>query len=126
MSSIVTPSEPFGPSGTAAGTASTTPASPNDAKDKQAGDFSTGAKAGIGVGAAVGAITLVGLGIFLAKALMWKRASLGSQPLNGNHYQAVPPTAGHYGYSSWDQPELKQVPAAESQASAPLEMPTRR
>lgn len=38
--------------------------------DKEAGGLSTGAKAGIGVGAAVGAISLVCLCIFIAKALI--------------------------------------------------------
>lgn len=35
--------------------------------------LSTGAKAGIGVGAVAGALLLLGLGFFVAKALQWKR-----------------------------------------------------
>jgi Na+/glutamate symporter len=35
--------------------------------------LSAGAKAGIGVGATLGAIALVALGIFIAKALRWRK-----------------------------------------------------
>jgi hypothetical protein len=37
------------------------------------GELSGGAKAGIGVGATLGAIALIGLGIFIAKALRWRK-----------------------------------------------------
>ena len=49
--------------------------SPPSSTPLAAGDseLSTSAKAGIGVGASIGAIALIGLGIFIAKALRWRK-----------------------------------------------------
>ncbi|RYO30515.1 hypothetical protein AA0113_g11936 [Alternaria arborescens] len=42
--------------------------------------LSVGAKAGIGVGATLGAIALIGLGIFIAQALRWRKKARDATP----------------------------------------------
>jgi hypothetical protein len=40
------------------------------------GVLSNGAKAGIGIGAVVGALACIGMGVFIAKAMQWRRRAL--------------------------------------------------
>ncbi|KAH7355731.1 hypothetical protein BKA66DRAFT_516005 [Pyrenochaeta sp. MPI-SDFR-AT-0127] len=44
------------------------------------GKLSTGAKVGIGLGASLGAIALIALGIFIYKALQWRKKALVAAP----------------------------------------------
>jgi hypothetical protein len=53
-------------------TSNSATASANDNPSSDGG-LSTGAKAGVGIGAAVGALALIGLGMFITKALQWRK-----------------------------------------------------
>jgi len=80
----------------------------------RAGDseLSTGAKAGIGVGASIGAIALIGLGIFIAKALRWrKKARDAPTPYLAPEEQ---PSKEIYRYEKGGS-EAAQLASAESQ-----------
>jgi hypothetical protein len=65
-------------------------------------ELSTGAKAGIGVGAALGAIVLVGLGIFIAKAMRWRKKARNAAP----SYSALEkyPSTDVYRYEQGGEP----------------------
>ncbi|KAF2186683.1 hypothetical protein K469DRAFT_749720 [Zopfia rhizophila CBS 207.26] len=72
--------------------------------------LSTGAKAGIGVGAAVGALALVGLGFFIARAYQWKRvADAARRPgaIEDKSESGVPVSPGNYHEPQrWERHEL--------------------
>jgi len=78
------------------------------------GGLSTGAKAGIGVGAALGAILLVGLGIWIAK-MMNKRKEAQAQAAYHN-----PDVEGYYG----QHPQKYAYYAEADAVTAPLEIPS--
>lgn len=69
--------------------------SPNKDEDNESG-LSTGAKAGIGIGAAVGAIALFGLGFFIAR-----NRSRNSAP----DYEVAPPPPPPEKYYRYEVPE---------------------
>lgn len=75
-------------------------------------ELSTGAKAGIGVGASLGALALIGLGIFIAKALRWRKKARGaSTPYVAPEEE---PSKDIYRYEKGGS-ETAQLASAESQ-----------
>ncbi|KAI2480643.1 hypothetical protein Ptr902_07668 [Pyrenophora tritici-repentis] len=74
--------------------------------------LSTGAKAGIGVGAVLGAITVIAMGIFIAKAMRWRRQARAIAPPYSDLPR--PPSKEVYQYNL-DGQNVQQLPGQESQ-----------
>ena len=100
---------------------SRTPSSTSNAK-QGGGGLSTGAKAGIGVGAAVGGIALIGACIFCFKALGWRRKATG-EPYQGQAQAPGwnPPLYGGEMYAHHEP--VKPVQLYEAPESPPAELP---
>lgn len=69
---------------TSSGPAPTNTTSSEDQSTNKGG-LSTGAKAGIGVGASIGALAILALGYFIAKALHWKKKASGTPLATGTN-----------------------------------------
>lgn len=96
----------------AASTTNTAPPGSSSAPAAANGGLSTGAKAGIGVGAALGAIALVALGVFLYKALQWRTRAQGAAPPYSYPEELAYAPAEVYRHQQ--EPKLAQLAAGES------------
>lgn len=82
------------------------------------GGLSTGAKAGIGVGAAVGALTLLAGGFFIAKALQWKKKAARAKEINNMGYAGEEqPIQYNSPYSDWQHTAIVQDQKVELNAA---------
>lgn len=72
----------------------------------QKGGLSTGTKAGIGIGAAIGAIAVVAMGLFIVKALQWRKRAQAAAPSYEPPEEYAPSEDDYY------QPETKPAQLA--------------
>ncbi|CAO2649748.1 Nn.00g010400.m01.CDS01 [Neocucurbitaria sp. VM-36] len=104
------------PSATATNSASlassSAPSASSSAPSASNGGLSTGAKAGIGIGAAFGAIALIVLGIFIYKALQWRKTAHAAAPSYTYPEELACAPAEVYQYRQ--EPKLAQLAGMES------------
>ena len=75
--------------------------------------LSTGAKAGIAIGAVLGVLALIGVGFFARKALAWKKEAEGARAANLNTPSYADLYPSKYEHSGFAPTELPSNPPAE-------------
>ncbi|KAF2440204.1 hypothetical protein P171DRAFT_435971 [Karstenula rhodostoma CBS 690.94] len=103
---------------------------PQEAPGEGAG-LSRGAKAGIAIGAVVGAVVLVMLGVWISKAMAWRRDAYAAKAQNNPGYYTGSDMEGLYGqhpqkYAYYAEVDATTPPVEAPTLPDPVEVPDNR